>query len=93
VGLMIENQMSSHNPPRLPDEVLVAAASKGEPSAMEELLARYRNQVFGVVHRRAENIEEAEDIVQKAILRTTDSLAEIDKTCLGSVTESGRKKP
>jgi DNA-directed RNA polymerase specialized sigma24 family protein len=49
--------------------------------------------VFGVVHRRAENIEEAEDIVQKAILRTTDSLAEIDKTCLGSVTESGRKKP
>lgn len=66
---MIENQTGLHEPPRLPDEVLVAAAKKGEPPAIEELLSRYRNQVFGVVRRRAENTEEAEDIVQETMLR------------------------
>lgn len=66
---MIENQTGLHGSPRLPDEVLVAAAKKGEPPAIEELLSRYRSQVLGVVRRRAENTEEAEDIVQEAMLR------------------------
>jgi RNA polymerase sigma-70 factor (ECF subfamily) len=68
-SLMIENQPSLHILPRLPDEILVAAAKKGEPSAIEELLSRYRSHVFGVVRCRAENTEEAEDIVQETMLR------------------------
>lgn len=66
---MIENQTGLRESPRLPDEVLVAAAKKGESYAIEELLSRYRNQVFGVVRRRAANTEEAEDIVQETMLR------------------------
>lgn len=90
---MIENQTSLLKPSHLPDEVLVAAAKKGEPSAIEELLSRYRNQVHGVVRRRAENAEDAEDIVQETMLRATDFWAEVDKACLWSVTEAGRKMP
>jgi RNA polymerase sigma-70 factor (ECF subfamily) len=66
---MIENQTSLLKPPRLPDEVLVAAAKNGELSAMEELLSRYRDQVYGVVRRRTDNTEEVEDVVQEVMLR------------------------
>lgn len=71
---MIENQTSLGEPPRLPDEVLVAAAKNGELSAMEELLSRYRDQVYGVVRRRIDNTEEAEDVVQEAMLRAFVSI-------------------
>jgi len=67
--LMIDNQTSLLKPPRLPDEVLVAAAKNGELSAMEELLSRYRDRVYGVVRRRTDNTQEAEDVVQEAMLR------------------------
>jgi RNA polymerase sigma-70 factor (ECF subfamily) len=66
---MIDNQTSLLKPPRLPDEVLVAAAKNGELSAMEELLSRYRDRVYGVVRRRTDNTQEAEDVVQEAMLR------------------------
>jgi RNA polymerase sigma-70 factor (ECF subfamily) len=65
---MIEDQTGLHEP-RRPDEELVAAAKNGELPAMEELLSRYREQVCRIVCRRTENIEEAEDVVQEAMLR------------------------
>jgi len=66
---MSENETSFHEPRRRPDEELVAAAKNGERPAMEELLSRYREQVCRIVCRRTENIEEAEDVVQEAMLR------------------------
>jgi len=66
---MIENETSLHEPRRRPDEELVAAAKNGELPAMEELLSRYREQVCRMVCRRTGNIEEAEDVVQEAMLR------------------------
>lgn len=66
---MIENQSSLHGTRRRPDEELVAAAKSGELFAMEELLSRYRGQVYGVVRRHTSNTEEAEDVVQEAMLR------------------------
>jgi RNA polymerase sigma-70 factor (ECF subfamily) len=66
---MIENKMDLHAPPYRPDEELVAAAKNGEFCAMEELLSRYRELVCGVVRRRTCNMEEAEDVVQEAMLK------------------------
>jgi RNA polymerase sigma-70 factor (ECF subfamily) len=66
---MIENETSLHEPRRRPDEELIIAAKNGELPAMEELLSRYREQVCRIVCRRTENIEEAEDVVQEAMLR------------------------
>lgn len=66
---MTENEASLYKPRRRPDEELVAAAKDGELSAMDELLSRYREQVCRIVCRRTENIEEAEDVVQEAMLR------------------------
>jgi RNA polymerase sigma-70 factor (ECF subfamily) len=68
-NLMVEDQTRLHVLRHRPDEELVAAAKNGELSAMEELLSRYRDQVYGVVRRRTDNTEEVEDIVQEAMLR------------------------
>jgi RNA polymerase sigma-70 factor, ECF subfamily len=66
---MSESITSLYEQRRLSDEDLVAAAKNGELSAMDELLSRYREQVYSVVRRRTEYTEEAEDIVQEAMLR------------------------
>ena len=66
---MMGNQTSLQEPRPRPDEDLIAAAKNGVPSAMEELLSRYRNQVYSVVRRGTDNREDAEDAVQEAMLR------------------------
>lgn len=54
---------------RRPDQELVAAAKNGDASAMEELLSRYRSQIYNVVRRCTDSTEDAEDAVQEAMLR------------------------
>jgi RNA polymerase sigma-70 factor (ECF subfamily) len=66
---MTENQTILREQRRRPDEELVAASKNEELLAMEELLSRYREQICCIVCRRTENIEEAEDVIQEAMLR------------------------
>jgi RNA polymerase sigma-70 factor (ECF subfamily) len=57
------------DPKRYTDEELLAAAQKGVPRALGELLMRHRSLLFKTVRRMTDTIEEAEDIVQDAMLR------------------------
>lgn len=68
-NLMVEDQTGLHVLRHRPDDELVAAAKNGELFAMGELLSRYRDQVYRIVRRRTDNAEEAEDVVQEAMLR------------------------
>ena len=51
------------------DEQLVAAAQKGVARALGELLMRHRKFLFKTLRRMTDSIEEAEDIVQEAMIR------------------------
>jgi|WetSurMetagenome_2_1015567.scaffolds.fasta_scaffold267042_2 RNA polymerase sigma-70 factor, ECF subfamily len=66
---MNEEMTNLHSQSRRSNEELVAASKNGELPAMEELFSHYRGQVYGVVRRYTDNIEEAEDVVQEAMLR------------------------
>jgi RNA polymerase sigma factor (sigma-70 family) len=57
------------DPKRYTDEQLVAAAQKGIARALGELLMRHRRFLFKTVRRMTDTIEEAEDIVQEAMIR------------------------
>ena len=57
------------DPKRYTDEQLVAAAQKGVARALGELLMRHRRFLFKMVRRMTDTIEEAEDIVQEAMIR------------------------
>ena len=62
-------QDSLGDPKRYTDEELLAAAQKGVPRALGELLMRHRSLLFKTVRRMTDTIEEAEDIVQDAMIR------------------------
>ena len=51
------------------DEELVDAAQRGASSAFDELLKRYRSQLYRTVQRLAVSVDETEDVVQEATLR------------------------
>lgn len=51
------------------DDELVIAAQNGESPAVEELLARHRNLLYGTVRGLTDSAEETEDVVQEAMLR------------------------
>ena len=51
------------------DKELVVAAQNGNSSAWEELLTRHRAMVYQTARRYAMNAEDAEDLVQEAMLR------------------------
>jgi len=57
------------DPKRYTDEELLAATQKGVPRALGELLMRRRSLLFKTVRRMTDTIEEAEDIVQDAMIR------------------------
>jgi RNA polymerase sigma-70 factor (ECF subfamily) len=50
------------------DEALVAAARAGEPSAIETLLERYQERVFGFGLRMCGDAEDAKDVLQETLL-------------------------
>jgi RNA polymerase sigma-70 factor, ECF subfamily len=58
-----------NTPRHCSDDELVDAAQKGVSSAFDELLTRYRNQLYRTVQRLAVSADETEDVVQEATLR------------------------
>jgi RNA polymerase sigma-70 factor (ECF subfamily) len=52
-----------------PDAELVEAARQGSEEAFGELLARYRDAVFGVAFHRLGDFEEARDVVQEVFVK------------------------
>jgi RNA polymerase sigma-70 factor (ECF subfamily) len=58
-----------NTPQHCSDDELVDAAQKGVSSAFDELLTRYRNQLYRTVQRLALSADETEDVVQEATLR------------------------
>lgn len=51
------------------DEELVIAAQSGESRALDELLGRHRNMLYGFVRRYTANPDDAQDLVQEALFR------------------------
>ena len=51
------------------EQALVMAAQAGKSGAIDELLARHRRAMFRAARRFTENQEDAEDLVQDAMLR------------------------
>jgi RNA polymerase sigma-70 factor (ECF subfamily) len=51
------------------DDELVDAAQRGVSSAFDELLTRYRKQLYRTVQRLTASADETEDVVQEATLR------------------------
>lgn len=56
------------------DEELVAAAQRGVSSALEELLTRHRTTVYRAARRFVESADDADDLVQEAMLRAFVSI-------------------
>jgi RNA polymerase sigma-70 factor (ECF subfamily) len=50
------------------DESLLLQFQTGSHAALEELFARYRDNVYGFFHRRLRNISRAEDLTQETFL-------------------------
>ncbi len=59
---------------RRSDAELVSAARGGNREAFGELVARYKDAVFGVAFHRLGNFEEARDAAQDAILKALENL-------------------
>lgn len=58
------------------DEVLLAAARRGEPSAIEALLVRYQPRVYRFGLRMCGNPEDASDIAQESLFSMARSLGD-----------------
>ncbi len=56
------------------DAELVTRAKSGEPQAFEELVRRYRNDVFGLSYHFLRNREEAWDVSQEVFIKAFRSL-------------------
>jgi RNA polymerase sigma-70 factor (ECF subfamily) len=63
-----------NNPRHYTDDELVVAAQNGFSVALGLLLMRHRNSLYGTVRRMTATAEEAEDVVQDAMLRACVSI-------------------
>jgi RNA polymerase sigma-70 factor (ECF subfamily) len=57
------------------EPALVAAAKRGEVSAFEELVARYERKIFRLTRNITGNMQDAEDAMQEAFLKSYEHLA------------------
>ena len=57
------------------EAALVAAAKRGEVSAFEELVTRYERKIFRVTRNITGNLQDAEDAMQEAFLKSYEHLA------------------
>ena len=64
----------------LTDEVLTAQTLRGEVSAFEELINRYKNSVFTIIYRMTGQYQEAEDITQEVFLTVYQKLYQFDSS-------------
>jgi RNA polymerase sigma-70 factor (ECF subfamily) len=62
------------------DENLTKQVLRGELSAFEELVKRYKNVVFAIVYRILGNYQEAEDVSQEVFLVVFQKLHQFDST-------------
>ena len=51
------------------EEILIQAAQAGRPGAIDALFVRHRDTLFRIARRFTNNNEDAEDVVQEAMLR------------------------
>ena len=80
-GIFYERVVVDENPQTRPapvgtadDAALVARAQTGEPAAFEELVRRYRNDVYGLSYHFLRNREEAWDVSQEVFIKAFRSL-------------------
>lgn len=52
-----------------PDGVLVEECRKGDPSAFDELVRRYKDRIYNVAYRFLGNHEDAQDVAQEVFVR------------------------
>jgi RNA polymerase sigma-70 factor, ECF subfamily len=64
----------------LTDEMLTTRTLRGEVSAFEELINRYKNSVFSIIYRMTGQYQEAEDISQEVFLTVYQKLYQFDDT-------------
>lgn len=70
-----EERVEKKTPPRdATDAELVARAQTGEEAAFEELVRRYRNDVYGLSYHFMRNREEAWDVSQEVFIKAYRSL-------------------
>ncbi|QGT99590.1 RNA polymerase sigma factor SigW [Candidatus Syntrophocurvum alkaliphilum] len=62
------------------DEMLVASTLKGDLTAFEELIDRYKNSVFSIVYRIIGHYQESEDIAQEIFITVYQKLYQFDQT-------------
>lgn len=81
VGLFYDRvavEENSQDKPPMPrdasDAELVVRAQTGEPQAFEELVRRYRNDVYGLSYHFLRNREEAWDVSQEVFIKAYRSL-------------------
>jgi RNA polymerase sigma-70 factor (ECF subfamily) len=63
------------------EEALVAAAQAGVPDAMNELLVRHKTTLYRTARRFTRSHEDAEDLVQDAMLRAFMNVGKFRKEC------------
>ena len=63
------------------EQDLVAAAQAGTTEAMDELLVRHRTALYRVARRFTKNHEDAEDLVQDAMMRAFVNVRKFRKEC------------
>lgn len=64
----------------LSDEILAEQTLKGDISAFEEIVNRYKKSVFAVVYRMIGQYQEAEDITQEIFLNVYEKIYQFDKS-------------
>lgn len=61
------------------EEDLIAAAQRGVPSALEELLSMHRSTVYRAVYHFTGDVHDAEDLVQETMLRAVTNIGRFRK--------------
>lgn len=69
IAVNADTRQNSENAAPPQDDVLAARARAGDIEAFEELVGRYRNDVFGLAFHFVRNREEAWDIAQEVFIK------------------------
>lgn len=62
------------------DETLTARTLRGDASAFEQLINRYKNSVFTIIYRMTGQYQEAEDICQDVFITVYQKLYQYDRS-------------
>lgn len=56
-------------PPRTPDETLVARVQSGDTTAFDQLVERYKGRLYATIYHMTSNHEDAADLLQETLIR------------------------